>query len=45
MKIKCKDKSKSEAQNLHGRDILSLTGVFGKMTIKEYTYYKKNFKG
>lgn len=22
----------------HGRDILSLTGVLGKITIKEYTY-------
>lgn len=37
-KIKCKTKSQSEAHNSHGRDIRSLTGVFGKMTIKEYTY-------
>lgn len=31
--------------NLHGRDILSLSGVLGKITIKEYTYiYKKKRK-
>lgn len=26
--------------NLHGRDILSFSGVLGKITIKEYTYKK-----
>lgn len=30
--------------NSHGRDILSLTGVLGKITIKEYTYTKKTNK-
>lgn len=28
----------------HGRDILSLTGVLGKITIKEYTCIKKTKK-
>lgn len=31
---------KYEICYLHGRDILSLNGVLGKITIKEYTYKK-----
>lgn len=34
----------SEICNSHGRDILSLTGVLGKITIKEYTYEKTKKK-